>query len=509
ERIGGGGSSSSTNTNVNHHHHHHQQQQQQQREGSGGGLNSALKGSSRLRSSGNHGDDDGRSNTKHYGNEGEERRMVSFAKRVNDFDNGGGEGGRARVSFDLEKDDDDDEEEEDNKARRRLKEDGDFNESDDFNIDEYNDAIMASAVQFGGAYYEDEQPSRSFSTEEELRRSNLIDLHMAQFLATSQIGGNIEIDPSELKELYRQSLEGGEYEGGEAHERQRRHPSKQHLSHFEEEEFKNNMKRRMSKRLSVTSMRINAWHQKYSLQMALKVANRTPEMEWLSSFYRCDPRWQIQAFFDEVAREGGDAQMSEDLAASPLALLFNKANVFTVWRPTSDEAIKNMMLRIATGKGLDIKGKSAKSGNISSYVPFIQIYEEQHKEHVRAFLKDGRTIRVFYQSEASRNEALEMILDIQGFMLFAAQDAMRILSDEYADEAEQELAMKHLMYDETNVRVTLVDTYARARTPVFGLDITERLFWESYVMMQDCSRPSGTEWDIGECEFCKRFDVVH
>jgi hypothetical protein len=35
-----------------------------------------------------------------------------------------------------------------------------------------------------------------------------------------------------------------------------------------------------------------------------------------------------------------------------------------VWRPTSDEAIKNLMLGIATGKGLDIKGKSAKRGNI-------------------------------------------------------------------------------------------------------------------------------------------------
>lgn len=42
----------------------------------------------------------------------------------------------------------------------------------------------------------------------------------------------------------------------------------------------------------------------------------------------------------------------------------SKANVFTVWRPTSEEAIKNMMLGIATGKGLDIKGKSAKKGNI-------------------------------------------------------------------------------------------------------------------------------------------------
>jgi len=47
-----------------------------------------------------------------------------------------------------------------------------------------------------------------------------------------------------------------------------------------------------------------------------------------------------------------------------LVNLFDRANVFTVWRPTSDEAIKNMMLGIATGKGLDIKGKSAKKGNI-------------------------------------------------------------------------------------------------------------------------------------------------
>ncbi len=54
------------------------------------------------------------------------------------------------------------------------------------------------------------------------------------------------------------------------------------------------------------------------------------------------------------------------------------------------------------------------------------------------------------------------------------------------------------MYDDTNIRVTLMDTYAHSDTPVFGLEITERLFWESYVMMQDCSRPPHSEWDIGE-----------
>ena len=30
-----------------------------------------------------------------------------------------------------------------------------------------------------------------------------------------------------------------------------------------------------------------------------------------------------------------------------------------------------------------------------------------------------------------------------------------------------------------------------------ALDIKESLFWECYVMMQDCSRPANTEWDIG------------
>ena len=53
-----------------------------------------------------------------------------------------------------------------------------------------------------------------------------------------------------------------------------------------------------------------------------------------------------------------------------------------------------------------------------------------------------RTIRVFYQSEAARNEAHEMITDVKDYMLFAAMDAMRVLSDEFASPAEQELAMK-------------------------------------------------------------------
>ena len=82
-----------------------------------------------------------------------------------------------------------------------------------------------------------------------------------------------------------------------------------------------------------------------------------------------------------------------------------------------------------------------------------------------------------------------MIFDMKDYMLFAAEDAIRVLSDEFADPSEQELAIRHLMYDDTNLGVVVVDKYANANPPFFGLDITERLFWESYVMVQDCRFP--------------------
>jgi len=124
----------------------------------------------------------------------------------------------------------------------------------------------------------------------------------------------------------------------------RRRLSQISLGDLEEEERSRNSERRPSRRFDETMMKLNAWHQKFTLKRALELARQSSELTWLSSFYRCDPRWQIMRFFDEVAREGGDVPVDERLAASPLPNLFDKASVFTVWRPTSNEAIKNMML---------------------------------------------------------------------------------------------------------------------------------------------------------------------
>jgi hypothetical protein len=66
------------------------------------------------------------------------------------------------------------------------------------------------------------------------------------------------------------------------------------------------------------------------------------------------------------------------------------------------------------------------------------------------------------------------------------------------------------MYDDTTLAAEEINTYIDSNPPAYGLNITERLFWEAYVMIQDCSRPSGTEWDIGRgsevsavAQFCR------
>lgn len=93
---------------------------------------------------------------------------------------------------------------------------------------------------------------------------------------------------------------------------------------------------------------------------------------WAAEFRKMDPRYQILSFFNEVA-EGGAKEDSVEkdgdyyLNKRPLLwYLPNRASVFTVWRPTSLDSIRRMMLGQAVGKGLDIKGKSAKVRHVTT-----------------------------------------------------------------------------------------------------------------------------------------------
>ncbi|KAL9184912.1 hypothetical protein ACHAXT_002689 [Thalassiosira profunda] len=146
-----------------------------------------------------------------------------------------------------------------------------------------------------------------------------------------------------------------------------------------------------------------------------------------------------------------------------------------------------MVLGVATGKGLDVKGKSAKRGNISSFVPFVQIYEEAHKEECKADVLGGEnTVRIFYGSEEGRDEAHEAMLSVLLQSRMKRLDYFHVVVSQRASGSAEETVLE------------LVDTYADSPTsPVFGIDVSEWLFWESYVVNQDCSRPADTEWDIG------------
>ena len=150
-------------------------------------------------------------------------------------------------------------------------------------------------------------------------------------------------------------------------------------------------------------------------------------MRWLSSFRRLDPRYQIYNFFEDVAQEGVDNIINSNSSFQQPALLklLTRASAFSVWRPTSMDAIRKMMSGEATGKGLEIKGKSAKCGCLSALVPFIQIYEEQHKERIRECVRD-KTMRVFFPTEQARDEAADMLNDVVEMMMFFVQDAMHV-----------------------------------------------------------------------------------
>ena len=101
---------------------------------------------------------------------------------------------------------------------------------------------------------------------------------------------------------------------------------------------------------------------------------------WSHSFLESDPRHQVLQFF-RSGDETGPSGLLHALERSPSGNV--KSEYFTVWRPTSLDALRMLMMGQATGKSLNVKGKSAKCGKVSGFVPFVQISREDHKVHAR------------------------------------------------------------------------------------------------------------------------------
>ena len=124
--------------------------------------------------------------------------------------------------------------------------------------------------------------------------------------------------------------------------------------------------------------------------------------EWAARFRRTDPRYQIMTYFDNAAMLGVDQIVEHGMVdvkkISPILKMFYRSAIFTVWRPTSMDAIRQMMKGQGVGKGLDIKGKSAIRGKLSGFVPFMQLYEERHKTQIRTLTKKS-PMRIFFKTQ--------------------------------------------------------------------------------------------------------------
>lgn len=215
---------------------------------------------------------------------------------------------------------------------------------------------------------------------------------------------------------------------------------------------------------------------------------------WARSFMMNDPRRQIAEYFKPGDHRGPLGYLeSNGWHAAPDA---PHSHFFAVWRPTSLQALQMMMAGKATGKALNVKGKSAKEGVLSGFVPFVQISEEAHKKKVGTSPRDGR-LSIYFQSQAARERVVLQLGPILGEIQYAGRQAMEqlhewkegtLVLDEHRIEP---LCIQELWFmDEPQIR--LLDEHA---PKAWGIDIPERLFMEAFVMRQDISHPQG--WDTG------------
>mmetsp|Transcript_44833 Transcript_44833/g.104700 ORF Transcript_44833/g.104700 Transcript_44833/m.104700 type:complete len:828 (-) Transcript_44833:166-2649(-) len=184
-----------------------------------------------------------------------------------------------------------------------------------------------------------------------------------------------------------------------------------------------------------------------------------PLIELKAQAYKSDPRKLISDFYQPGDSRGPGGSRVEGAVEIDV-----ESRWFVVYRPCSRDSIAKMLGKVGVGKGLNVKGKSAKKNRLSGFVPFIQISDNRHKWDVEESPKDTRT-KIFYRSKAAREQA-------HGSLTKVIKEA------------------KLLRMDDPNIKV--ITDYE----PItFGLDVPEPLMREAYIMKPDLSPMVG--WETG------------
>lgn len=169
--------------------------------------------------------------------------------------------------------------------------------------------------------------------------------------------------------------------------------------------------------------------------------------------YMTDPR-KIIADFYRPGKSYGPSGACHNLPQG-LDPNGNVSHWFAVYRPTSPDAINKLLNGIAVGKGLNVKGKSAKKNRLRSFVPFLQISQNSHKSKLEPSPQNSR-IKVFFTTSVARD---------------TARSALEAVGEPGS--------------------VKLLDAY----DIVYGLDVSEQLLRKVYIDDVDISSLLG--WETG------------
>ena len=183
--------------------------------------------------------------------------------------------------------------------------------------------------------------------------------------------------------------------------------------------------------------------------------------------YLADPRTLIANFYSKGDRKGPAGTRPRDAPPPPPP---EQSSWFAVYRPCSRDSIAKMLGRVGTGKGLNIKGKSAKKNRLSGFVPFVQISKNSDKAKLETSPRAART-RIFYQSAEACATARA-----------ALESALAELQVERGKKLDMEVQ-----------EVMPVERYESQGA--FGLDVPEGLMMEVYIMRADVSPVVG--WETG------------
>jgi len=176
--------------------------------------------------------------------------------------------------------------------------------------------------------------------------------------------------------------------------------------------------------------------------------------------YLSDPRKCIADFYNPGNRHGPSGVVSDSHSIPE-----EPSKWFAVYRPTSRDAIAKMLSGTAVGKGLNVKGKSAKKGRLSGYVPFLQIHHESHKKDIECSPPDARVL-IFFSTEPARARAMMEMLPL------CQPD-------------------KELNVEEWNRNIMPIDDFP----DVFGLEVPEAVMREIYIERAELAFIMG--WETG------------